>query len=350
MKILLLDKFDNFLQWWADGLAQIVPTSWGSRHKQLKQHLLLHYNEKELLIEHFAQVADEATTRHLISTYDESDKKNVQEWLAKSPELSTLPTILRLQSDRILVKRLRYPAAARADLRNVISYDINRQTPFSREDVYFDFEEIATKDASAHIEVDLFLIPKKELEPLESTIKALELRLTAIDISGPTSVSGVNLLPIQSEKKCNQPPYRIWFGLFILWLSLITLIPVKLILDSNATIIHLEQQQKNGITTIQPLKELRDRYAKHVNKSKFLNHLRSKHIGALDLLGEITNLLSDNTWIRRFEFKNGTLRLQGESTNASEILGILDGSPRFSSPTFSSPVTRNNSNGSDRFK
>jgi len=350
MKIPPLDKFDNFLQWWADGLAQIAPTRSHARRKQFKQHLLLHFDDDEILIEHFAGVGDEATTRHSISIGNEPDKRDAREWLARSPEMLVLPTVLRLQSHRILVKRLRYPTTVRADLRNVISFDIDRQTPFSRKDVYFDFHEIATRDTSTHIEVDLFLIPKKEIQPLESIVKELGLKLTAIDTVGPAFESGVNLLPVQRENKRNQSPRRVWFALFILWLSLVTLIPIKKILDSNAAISRLEKQEEIGNATIQPLKELQGRYALLVKKSDFLNQLSSKHAGALDLLSEVTNLLSDNTWIRRFEFKNGTLRLQGESTNASEILGILEGSPRFSSPTFSSPVTRNNSNGSDRFQ
>ena len=346
----LLVEIDKFLRWWADGLALVVPQRWRDRQQRLKQYLLVHVNEGEISIEHFADGSDRPANRQSISTAEDADRSRAREWFAKSHQLAALPTILRLPFDRILVKRLRYPNAVRDDLANVISFDIDRQTPFSRNDVYFDFDIVSDTDSTEHIEVDLLLIPKKEVEPLESIVHSLGLRLTAIDITGRTFESGVNMLSDRTAQEDDKSPYRLRFALFVLWMVLVALIPGKQILDAETTITQLVEQERAGLAAVRPLNKLREEHARLIDKLSFFDQLQSKHVAALDLLNEVTHLLSDTTWIRRFDLKNDTLILQGESNNAAEIPGVLEASPSFSSPEFSSPVTRNNATGSDRFQ
>ena len=350
MKMRLLAEIDKFLRWWGEGLALVVPKSWRNRQQRLKQYLLLQFDHDEVVIEHYQDGRDTPTTRRSISIKEEADQSRARDWFEKSPPLLALPTIIRLKSDHVLVKRLRYPSAVRDDLKNVIAFDIDRQTPFSREDVYFDFDDV-TAPGAEHLDVDLLLVPRKELEILESVLRQIDLRVTAIDIEDRTIFdSGVNLLPNRAGKESHQPPYRLGFALLALWMVLIALIPGKQVLDAQAAIEHLKKQERAGIAAAQPLNQLREEHARLIEKLNYFNALQIEYIPVLDVLHDVTHLLSDNTWIRRFDLKNGTLTLQGESKNASEIPGILEGSTRLSSSKFSSPVTRNNSTGNDRFQ
>lgn len=351
MKTRLLDEIDKFLSWWADGLSLIVPERWRNRRQRLKRYLLLHLDDDEVVVEHFEQSAEVPATRRSIPIRDGADQSLAREWFLKSPQLLTLPTILRLAPSRVLVKRLRYPSTVRDDLKNVISFDIDRQTPFSREDVYFAFDDVTTNDKSEHRDVDLFLIPKVDLESIESILNRLGLRPTIMDIEGRTFFqTGVNLLPDQAVQNHEAPPHRLRFALFVLWMILVALIPGKQIIDSEVIINHLENQERTGIAAVRPLNKLKEDHARLVEKLNFFDELETEHIRAIDVLNEVTQLLSNNTWIRRFDLKNGTLTLHGESNNAAEIPGILEASERFEAPKYSSPVTRNNATGSDRFQ
>ncbi len=347
----MLSEFDKFLRWWAEGLSLIVPKRWRDRRQQLKQYLLLYLTEHELVIEHHHGGTGKALERRSLSLSEGANQNLARDWLAKSPQLLALPTILRLAPESVLVKRLRYPTAVRDDLKNVIAFDIDRQTPFAREDVYFDIDDVTNDNNAKHLQVDLIVVPKKDLEPLNSILSAVGLRLSVIDVANRTFVeSRVNLLPNQEIWRNNSPRYRLRFALFFLWMTLIALIPGKQILETEATIKLLERQERSGIAGVKSLNELRQEHARLTAKLSFFDQSEARHIATTGILLEVTRLLSDDTWVRRFDFKNDTLTLQGESTKASEIPAVLEGSPIFSAPKFSSPVTRNNATGNDRFQ
>jgi general secretion pathway protein L len=138
--------------------------------------------------------------------------------------------------------------------------------------------------------------------------------------------------------------------LFALWMMLVALIPGKQIFDSETTIERLEAQERTSVDAVRSLNEIRGEHARLIAKLNFFNQLEAEHVATMDLLNEVTTLLSDNTWVKRFDLKNDKLTIQGESNKASEIPGILEGSTIFSAPKFSSPVTRNNATGHDRFQ
>ena len=351
MKIHLLDKFDNFLRWWSDGLTLIVPQRWRERQQRIKEYLVVRRDNDQIVIEHCQPETNNSTTRHVVSINDSTDHKRARERLKNSPRLKMLPVILRLTPDSVLVKRVRYPATVRDDLRHIIAFDIDRQTPFARDDVYFDYSEISGPETDKHIEIDLVVVPKRVTEASASVLDSIGLRLSIIDITDRTFFDRqINLLPNPEIWRNGHRPYRTRLALFIVWLTIIVLIPGKQLLDTSNTIERLEADEGVARTAVRGLNELRDQHTRLVGKFNFFRQIDTEHSRTIELLHEITLLLSDNTWIRRFDLKNGTLTLQGESDNASDIPGILEGSELFSSPRFSSPVTRNNATGKDRFQ
>ena len=351
MKTRLHHEFDKFLHWWAEGLALAVPQRWRERQQRFKQYLLVHGEGDQITVEHYHQGTARPLATHLVSMHDPIGQHTIGEWLAKDPRLGTLPVILRLAANSILVKRLRYPAAVQDDLATVIAFDIDRQTPFSREDVYFDHAKVDLDHLAEHVEIDLLVVPKREVEPIEAMLEGVGLQLSIIDVADRTFFDQrTNLLPEPKALRSNRPPYRRRFALFMLWMVLIAMIPGKQLIDARSTISHLEEEERNARATVHSFNEIQDQHRRIVSKLNFFHQLEAKHTPAIDLIEEISRLLGDNTWIQRFDLKEGTLTLQGESDKASEIPGILEDSATFSSPRFSSPVTRNNTSGRDRFQ
>src|SRR5262249_28882279 len=66
---------------------------------------------------------------------------------------------------RCLRRDLPLPAAAEDKLRQVLSFEMDRQTPFKADQVYFDYR-IATRDAAAkNLAVNLTVAPRAQLDP-----------------------------------------------------------------------------------------------------------------------------------------------------------------------------------------
>ena len=89
---------------------------------------------------------------------------------------------------------------------------------------------------------------------------------------------------------------------------------------------------------------------KNLKESRqFLLNKKNSEPSSLILLNEITQLLPDNTWINRFELRGNEFKLQGESGQASALIGLLEGSGYLRNVRFSSPVTSNPRNQKERF-
>jgi len=60
----------------------------------------------------------------------------------------------------------------------------------------------------------------------------------------------------------------------------------------------------------------------------------------LQILAEVTRVLPDNTWLLRFDVNGAEIRLQGQSTAASELIQLLESSPLFQEAQFRSSVVQ----------
>jgi len=76
---------------------------------------------------------------------------------------------------------------------------------------------------------------------------------------------------------------------------------------------------------------------------------KEKLASNVQVLGEMATLLPDDTWLNSLEIKQGTIRIQGESDAASQLISLLEESPLFEQTSFTSPVTQNSRTNKERF-
>ena len=67
------------------------------------------------------------------------------------------------------------------------------------------------------------------------------------------------------------------------------------------------------------------------------------------ILDEVSKILPDTAWIRRFQLKDNELVLQGFASNASDVVAILGSSEMFESPSLRAPITREPEKEIERF-
>jgi general secretion pathway protein L len=69
----------------------------------------------------------------------------------------------------------------------------------------------------------------------------------------------------------------------------------------------------------------------------------------LSILDELTRLLPDSTWLSRFELIGERVRLEGDSAEASALIGLLEQSRTLHNVSYASPITSNPRTEKDRF-
>jgi Tfp pilus assembly protein PilN len=170
---------------------------------RLRKHLwhvsLLEQERRELQIEQRQQAIAELTgwiaedVREIaLKAESDSRDRSLREAL-----LSLLPHFNRrrdqfclcISQDEVIVHPFFLPQAAESNLAQVIDYEIERQLPFRREDIFYDYLRVGR--AGDKIGVYLFAIPKKNLIGVLEVLASFGIRPTNIET---TATSMANLL------------------------------------------------------------------------------------------------------------------------------------------------------------
>lgn len=89
------------------------------------------------------------------------------------------PFYICLSPDRTLGLQLVLPRVAEENLSQVLEYEIERQIPFRREEVYYDFVPLGRKGDK--IELFLFAVPKKHLDEILDTLSTLGVKPKGVE-------------------------------------------------------------------------------------------------------------------------------------------------------------------------
>jgi general secretion pathway protein L len=76
-------------------------------------------------------------------------------------------------------------------------------------------------------------------------------------------------------------------------------------------------------------------------RTKMLDEIRGRARADMDVLNELTRLLEPPTWTNSIELNRDTVRIGGDSPQATSLVKILDSSPLFKNSTLR--VTMNQS-------
>jgi general secretion pathway protein L len=236
------------------------------------------------------------------------------------------------------------------NLRQVLGFEMERKTPFSPDQVYFDFT-ITGRDKSINkLNIMLFIAPRDRVDLYLNKIREWGIALDAIKpILEPAADITINLLSLESRPDLNGDTSKLTLLLATLaFILFITVLYVPLIEQEQYVDVletRIDKSRKNALK-MQTLKDERDAILDQVF---FLANKRADEISSIELFNEITRIIPDDTWLTRLVMKKGEIQLQGESDNASALIQTIESSDFFSDVEFRSPVTQNKVTKKEKF-
>jgi general secretion pathway protein L len=306
------------------------------------------------------------TGLHLVRL--EGGRARVIQTIAKT-ELGTHPMVRELiatERDRVrlvlassdsqaLVRTLTLPAAIEENLKEAISFEIDRVTPFKAEQVYF-AAQVVSRDAQREtIDVELAVAPKARADALIATAREAGLSVGEMIVE-PAAVGArvVDLLPV-SMKPAAKWGQRTRWNLVLLALAVVlALIAVLLpVWQKRERVIALIPLVEKAGAEFAVNRKVYDEYAKLAGE---YNHIATKKHGAqpaLALIEEVTRMSPDTTFVQTFELKTSgktrELTMMGEAASASKVIESLEQSPLFQNATQRAQTTRGSQPNTERF-
>ncbi|HEY0721277.1 MAG TPA: PilN domain-containing protein [Gammaproteobacteria bacterium] len=244
------------------------------------------------------------------------------------------------------------PEAAEENLRRVIGFSMDRYTPFTEEEVYFDYRISQRDRARQRIELILHVVPRATLDRLVQHLADERLEVVSADIAmrgeEGSGRAGVNLLPLTRRSRSRQQA-RINMVLGIS--ALVLLLAVAIIpLYQRHQQVHAMEVAIDGLRPQVHAAELSR--ADVTARSEMLRAIvqrRDATPPVLNVLRELTRLTPDEAWAGQVELKEGRIRLTGEASAGSELMEALTASDYFADPRFEAPLTQNPKSGRERF-
>ncbi len=301
-------------RWWLGELTEILPAKLRRIVANTKQRLVVSIESDEIVIHQ----GDE-------SALQESGRCELQ-----------------LSKDHILIRSLTLPLVAEENLREVLAFEMDRQTPFTADQVYYDFVISKRSSASKTLSLQLVVAPRGLVDDALATLAAAGIQADVITTHGPDNglEECINLLP--ENKRNNRGTILHWANAALATLAILlvtTAIALPLI-QKNQIIRSLETDVKAATVAAQASIELRQEVEKLVEGTSYLIRKKQSEPTVVHLLDEMTGIVPDHTWVNRIDIGSGEISIQGQSSAAAGLIALIEGSPSFGGTQFRSPLTQ----------
>lgn len=343
----------GFFRWWADELLRCLPQRWRGVLAERSDTLLLDHVGDVLMV--WRERGQDAPFEFGRIPLDLPPEEQLALFsrLRGSIDNPAVRTLLCIDGERALRRMVAFPAAAEANLRQVLSFEMDRQTPFKAEQVYFDSRIVSRDGNGRNIQVELVLMPRAQVDAEVAAIAGGTLPLDGIDIWKRDSLSSrrhVNLLPLERRSRRRNLRTPIIAGGVLLVLMLL-FANMALSLSNRSQAVEMMRAEVDRLdTSARKVRAQRQVLEDSIGGANFLADKKRTTPAVVAILDDVTTRVPDNTYIERLNIENGQVQLQGQSSEAAKLIALLADSPFIANPTFQGPIQPDARSGKERFQ
>jgi general secretion pathway protein L len=257
---------------------------------------------------------------------------------------------LLLDEAQVLRRSLNLPIAAEPRLREVLAFEIDRQTPFAPDQVSFEARVLARDLAGKTLRAELVVVPLTALDAALARLGPLAEGLTGVDVVGADGQPlGVNLLPA-GKRGQHADRLKRWH-LLLLGVFALALFSSLLLNLSNrrAALVQLQAQVDAASLQVHDVRRLRNQLQRSVMAANFLAARRKQQPTMLEVLNDLTKRIPDDTALEKLSVNDGQVMLIGQSKQAPALVGLLQASSLLRSPALAGAVQTDPATSLDRF-
>lgn len=353
-----MTQVESFFRWWRNELTALLPQKYFERFSRSVNQLRVAVSESEIIVYHENGGRTRALGRQLRTRSDkpqsasEQVEAHAQQELLRAQIQALKPkpsrVILAVAPGLSLTKELQLPLAAQQDLTQVLTFEMDRQTPFRADSVYFDYRVMRRDAARKQLAVCLGVVPRALVDEALSPLSDLDLRMSQPGASTDSSWDGrtFSVTRARDEQGLLSRINPLLLALNGLFLMAVIFLPFYHQRSERTALSTQLNQVRTAANGAMSLREQVDRLAQEI---KMAVDRKSQWPTMIEILNELTVVLPNSTWLNRLEIKDGEIHLQGVSSSASSLIALIEESATFADVRFQSPVTQDPRTGRERF-
>jgi general secretion pathway protein L len=342
----------KFFAWWAKELKSLLPARWRELFAEGAQELLIDASPGELAIwrQSGERIAEYGRIARDLAAEDQRAEFSRLRERIDDPGLRVFYCI---PAQRALRRELTLPAAAEDKLRQVLSFEMDRQTPFKADQVYFDYRVIQRDAAAKNLKVDLYVVPRAQLDNELTALASLGIALDGVDCwrgAPGNGRAGLNLLPAERRVKRVNQRLRLNLALGAAAALLFIVAGVLFLNNRQAALDAMTAEVDKAKTEAKQTAILSKRLKDNTTSANYLYRLKRDTTPATAMLADLTKRLPDDTFLERLTVdEKGKVEVQGQSGNANKLIEGLQKSEVLDNAAFIGTVQPDARTKKDRF-
>lgn len=337
----------GFLGWWRAGLAVWLPQQLRKALQADRERLLLlpQGDALQLRRQHDDAVLDVASLPLPVPATGSDDPLDV----VLRDQARDMPRWLLLPASMGLRRNLTLPAAAAERLRDVLGFEIERQTPFSMADVLYDGHILQRRD-DGQLQVELVVVPRAAFAAVAEQLGEVSPTLAGVDLADADGRTiGANLLP-PAQRRGRQDAWRWWKLGFGLVGALTALIGLQGIVENRqAAAAALQASVDQHSEQARLVSVSRQRLVDAVDGAAYLQAQRNGRASSVEVMNALAERLPDGAYLEKLAIEGEQVTVIGLSNQAAALVGRLEGATQWDAPALAGALQQDPRTRMDRF-
>ncbi len=281
------------------------------------------------------------------------------------PRLNGRDVRLIVDAAHVLRKTVAYPAAVEENLADVVLNDLDRQTPFTSEQIYLAHRIERRYDAAdgvARIDVELVMVMRRVVSAALTRIRDAGGAVYSAVIAEPDSAATTELLPVAERTRRRmsrlQQMNLALVGALLLLIAIAIAVPI---LQRRAEVVELGPRVEKARNDAEATRKIEAEFQRVSQEYQLATARKYQSTPVVDIIEELTRLSPDTTWLQSLELRappgtsksNKSLRevqLIGEAASLSKMIELLEQSALLQNTTQRAQTTRGTQPNTERFQ
>jgi general secretion pathway protein L len=326
----------DFYEWWIGQLSECIPPRWRRAASS---------RQDALVIRPVGPLGSNLTAVSA-STWSKGRETKFEEIglsphdLANLTRPANLPAVLELADDDVLNKVVLLPLAAERDLAQVLGFEMDRETPFSLEELFWGYRIAERNRQRGQLTVHLRLITRSTLAPLINALAEAGISLKCARIAdGPDDGMTLPLQDMDQRKPPSVTRILRWAAASVF--AVLAVIAVAAPFFQQARdLAELDQQIAAGRAAAAQAERLRGDISRLTGAGNLIKREREEAGDPLVTLAALTDILPDDTYLTELQQQQHKVVFGGRSAAASRLISAVAAGSQLRNPAFVAPVTR----------
>ncbi|SDG51025.1 general secretion pathway protein L [Limimonas halophila] len=332
----LLALSGRFWRWWTGELRALVPARVRLTLARWRRTLALHVGDGEWTLSlHRGERRRELGSLPPADADPETAGTALREMI-RGTAGSYDALAVRVPASRALHRTTHLPRAVRGNLVEAVGYDMDRQTPFTADEVYYAVADRGPDTSGEQIVTDLEVVRRADVDPALAALTAAGFTPDRVEVAGGGTG---NLLPPEMRPDRGGPARRLTALAAAVALVLGTAAAYLPIHQLQTELARTERKLETVKRQAETVQALRSRAETLRARASDLVTRKQQQPMVTELVAELTRTLPYSAFLSTLQVDRQQVTLKGYARNASTLIGQLANMPQLTNVRFAAPVT-----------